>query len=438
MALTSWDDLHAAARTDPTRRVFEVMAERLRSETSRMPPPTLPPLSEAELATLETWIRAGGPPASPGSGCADVPPGGIGGGPMGTGGGPGPSSGGMNPVGVGGGGPVGGGPPVEAPPDCTDFFELQAHGGVGAADPTPFHVPANPADSGNQYMCFYFKPPYAGDAQGLWFSSILDDTRVLHHWLLYGTDAATHPDGTSAPCSAAEPGAYLIAGWAPGGSDVAMPPGVGLDLPSGPNAGLILEVHYFNTQGYTDAFDRSGVRFCTAPQGTRPNTAAVHFLGSEGICVPPRSQHQVTGPCQPRTDLGPIHITSVWPHMHQHGRRMQTLIHRANGLTEVLHDEPFDFNNQITYPKNVTIFPGDRLETNCFYENTTDVPVHFGDRTQDEMCYNFVTAWPAGALGPDPLTALINPVSWVQPQRRCMDLTSILQSCNGLADYPLP
>ncbi len=441
MSLVSWENLHAPATSDPSRSVLDVVAERIRSATDRMPPPTQPELTSSELAAIENWIASGAPPAN-GNSCTPTGAGGspnptgAGGGGNASGGGGGNVSGGGG-FGAGGGGGVGGGGPVSGPPDCQDYFEIRAHGQVGENDTTPFPVPKNPADSGNQYMCFYFNPPYAGDAQGLWFSSLLDDTRVLHHWLLYGTDAATQPPGTMAPCSAAEPGAYLLAGWAPGGSDVTMPPGVGLDMPSGPGAGLILEVHYFNSQGF-DAVDSSGVRFCTAPENTRPQTAAVHFLGSEGICVPPRAPGEVAGPCQPRTDMGDIHITSVWPHMHQHGRRMQTLIYRVNGTVDVLHDAPFDFNNQITYPKDVVIHPGDRLETRCFYENTTAEAVHFGDRTQDEMCYNFVTAWPAGSLGPDPFTALFNPVSWVQPQRRCMDLTSILQSCNGLADYPTP
>jgi hypothetical protein len=29
---------------------------------------------------------------------------------------------------------------------------------------------------------------------------------------------------------------------------------------------------------------------------------------------------------------------------------------------------------------------------------TTNLPVTFGPNTENEMCYNFVTAWPANAL----------------------------------------
>ena len=55
------------------------------------------------------------------------------------------------------------------------------------------------------------------------------------------------------------------------------------------------------------------------------------------------------------------------------------------------------------------------------------------------MCYNFITAWPAGALAVDPtkidIVQLIG--AGIQQTRRCMNLTSIFDSCNGLADYPV-
>ena len=38
------------------------------------------------------------------------------------------------------------------------------------------------------------------------------------------------------------------------------------------------------------------------------------------------------------------------------------------------------------------------LTTTCSYNNTTNGLVTFGPNTENEMCYNFVTAYPAGAL----------------------------------------
>jgi hypothetical protein len=461
MSLLSWADFHAQTKRTLGHQVSELVATRIQSPTSPMPPTGSTPLTAAEKATLLNWIDAGAPPAV-GSGCDLLPGGGTvgpsgnagtsGGGSTGTGNSPSAGgafgyagTGGTTPSGgsagtsVGGTAGTGGYTGPTGPADCQETFELTAHGGMGDTDKTPFNVPSNAANAGNQYTCFYFDPPYKPDSQGLWFYPIIKNTSVLHHWLLYATDAKTHPSGTSAPCSAIEVGAYLVAGWAPGAPPTQLPPDVGLQMPTGPNGGLILEVHHFNNDPSVPQTDSSGVRFCTAAANTRPHTAGVHFTGSEGICLMPNSQQQVSGVCNPQTDKGDIHIVNVWPHMHKLATHQKVTITRADGSTEVLHDQPFDFNSQITYPKDVVIHPGDSLSTTCSFNNTTAEKVPFGENTQAEMCYSFVTAWPAGALAVDPtkidIIQLIG--AGIQQTRRCMNLTSIFDSCNGLADYPV-
>ena len=179
--------------------------------------------------------------------------------------------------------------------------------------------------------------------------------------------------------------------------------------------------------------DASGVRFCTAPQNTRAHTAAVHFTGTEGICLNPNSMQSVSGQCVPQTNQGDIHIVNIWPHMHKLGVHQQIVINRAGGTTETLHDAPFDFNSQISYPTDTVIHPGDTLTTTCSYDNTTSAKVPFGEDTQDEMCYGFLTAWPVGALT-TPMTG--SATGSIFQQLRCENNLSILQSCNGLADIP--
>jgi hypothetical protein len=213
---------------------------------------------------------------------------------------------------------------------------------------------------------------------------------------------------------------------------------VEMDLPSGKGSGLILEVHYFNTTGQSTA-DNSGVRMCTAAKGTRPHMAGVTFTGSEGICVGPGGRQTVSGLCNPPDDAGDIHVTGVWPHMHKLGRHMKITVLRADGREEVMHDAPFDFQIQEYYPfaqGQWTLHNGDRLRTECAFQNESTRAVPFGERTQDEMCYGFVTSWPAGALQNDPrdLTQLV--AGPFQQERRCLNPISILQSCNGLNDFP--
>src|SRR5262249_10843043 len=152
---------------------YELVATRVQSPNTPMPPPPNPPLSDQEKATLLAWINAGAPSAPAGAGCTPAPPGG----PPGAGGAAnggaangGAPSGGSAGATTGGGGASGGGAAGAAgaagymnatgPSDCQQYYEFTAHGGTGADDKTPFNVPSNTANMGNQYTCFYFDPPY--------------------------------------------------------------------------------------------------------------------------------------------------------------------------------------------------------------------------------------------------------------------------------------
>ena len=405
MSLVTWEDLQAPAPKTKGKKSFEVTLARVNDDAKPMPPAPHERLGEADVKVLTDWVAAGAPRGE--SSCEVEKPG--------------------EPTGEGEG-------TVPMPDDCESEFELRAHGGSTPEDKSKFSTSAMPALEGNQYHCFYFDPPYQSDEAMFWFQPIIDNKAALHHWILYATDHKKHPSGTSAGCNASEPGAYFVAGWAPGANNASIADDVSLQLPSGPNAGLILEVHYYNDTGKPQQ-DASGIRFCTGKKSKRQHLAAVHTLGSEGICINPGASAEVAGTCAPRQDMGDIHITGMWPHMHKLARRMTVTVKRKGGGTDVVHDAPFDFNAQIFHSKqDIVIKPGDTLETRCYFTNDTNEKVKYGERTQDEMCYAFIMAWPAGSLvsppGPlsNPATDLLN---------RCADPLSILQSCNGIADRPM-
>jgi hypothetical protein len=84
--------------------------------------------------------------------------------------------------------------------------------------------------------------------------------------------------------------------------------------------------------------------------------------------------------------------------MHRIGKHMKTIVNRAGGGTEMLLDQDFNFNTQIAYDVQTVLNPGDTLTTTCTYQNDTAAAVGYGTLTSDEMCFNFVTAWPANLL----------------------------------------
>jgi hypothetical protein len=242
-----------------------------------------------------------------------------------------------------------------------------------------FTVPTTP----DLYECFNFAPPWGNKkVQLVSTRPLIDNAKVLHHWLLYNGDAAV-TDGSHSDCIGAHPNTSLVAGWAPGGEAFEAPPDVGVQVASG---GFILETHYNNKVG-EGQLDSSGVEICVTDK-LRPNEAGMHWLGTQNL-----NKQVATGTCLP-TNTGDVTILRSTPHMHLQGRHMTTVINRAGGGTEMLLDKPFDFQTQVSYSTPAVIHKGDTLTTTC----TFATPTPFGESTNDEMCYNFVLAYPAGGL----------------------------------------
>jgi hypothetical protein len=330
-----------------------------------MPPTGRRPAEE--FAILESWINAGTPEYE-GNDCDDP-----------------------NPP---------GGDPGELPCEPSHTFTAHAPGSDSG-----FSVPVQ----NDLYMCYTFKSPFAASTQITAYAPVIDDERVLHHWIMYKT-ATAQADAGAGPCNMPWD-AQFIAGWAPGGEVAIMPDDVGLET-AGPDEWLILQVHYNNVAGHADAVDASGVAMCTTDT-PRPNLAGVLWLGSVLISIPPGStDYPVSGTCSSSETSGwgaPFNIMSTSPHMHELGRGFKTTIQRAGGATEVLTDVPnFSFADQKDYPNDppVVIQPGDSLQSTCYFDNPGGSTVYFGEGTSDEMCFNFVVGYPIDRI-PDRMCGIL-------------------------------
>jgi hypothetical protein len=401
-------------------QVFQLMQMRVRDDQRPMPQPPAPRLTADELATLDAWIAAvatapvdptcsaavGGNAAGSGAGEAGmghVGSAGVGAGTAGdtaTAGTDAANSGGTGGTGAAGTGAAGSAADDDWPADCDEHYELLAHGASTPGDTTKFTVSGKRPE---YYECFFFKPPWGTDpVQAVAFRPIIDDKRVVHHWILYGNDSGNGGSDGQVGGSGCDVGAFL-AGWAPGNVPQPLPSDVGLQVPTAASAMLGLQIHYNNTAGYLDSSDASGVEVCVTHH-PRTNTAAVHWLGNALFSLPPHQLTTVTGQCTPKASV-PVHIIQQSPHMHRLGVHATLIVNRKDGSKEPLRDAPFDFANQQQYQvPDVIIHAGDTLTTTCQYDNTTDNTVTFGEKTSDEMCFNFVVAWPINQLvSPDVL-----------------------------------
>jgi hypothetical protein len=425
MGLMTWEDFHAPSHSNPSKAVYQILSTRLHSTTPTPMPPT-GMLDPGPLATIDAWTAAGAPfcdgfthaaSATGAGGSTSVITGGGGVGSTTAGGGTtGNPNGGT--TGVGGSTMSGTIDPTYLSPDGTYFikeppgnlpvgpdapgsdycFNIVAHNAQTplAMDPTPFQVRA-----AEFYISFQFKVPYTKQFWALSTKPIIDNNKVLHHWLLFQMGGAA-TDGAHAEEIGLQLGNSMLTGWAPGGDPLDMPMGVGLEMPAA-GGYLNMEYHYYNTTGAT-AMDRSGVRICgTYTQPTHP--ASLTWLGTETISIPANAPAATaTGNCTTWKKNGDVHFIQTVPHMHKLGAHMKTVINRGGvtaaqpAMGDVIVDQPFQFADQRAYPIDIVAHQTDTFTTTCTWNNTTPASVGFGTSTTSEMCYNFVVYWPAHAL----------------------------------------
>lgn len=292
------------------------------------------------------------------------------------------------------------------PSDCEQFYSFRAHGEAKVNDTTPYNVP----QGSEYYESFFFTAPWGEqEVQALQFRAVIQNPRIVHHWIVYGVTNSNLANGSMQggpqqflPTTLS--GEAFINGWAPGQDPVQLPEDVGLYIPSGKKATFRLEIHYNNLAGKDVGTDASGVDFCVTSK-KRTNEAATHWLGTPNFSVPAHSTKDVSSTCVPKITEGPVHVLSISPHMHQTGVHAKALLKRADGTEESLLDDPFEFANQkaIAMPRDgsaedLLINAGDTITTTCTFDNTTNSAISFGENTDDEMCFFYTTAWPKGQL----------------------------------------
>jgi hypothetical protein len=310
------------------------------------------------------------------------------------------------------------------PADCEDHHVFRAHNANGVQDTSKKKIAAG----AQYYASYYFRAPWTTqEVQGLKFRSIIDNTRIVHHWILYGVDASAEQSGAvqggTGEGIGTMQGEFYIAGWAPGAPDIALPDGVGLHMPTGATATFRLEVHYFNTAPDSVAEeDASGVEFCVTSH-KRPQEAAIHWLGTTNVVVP-EGMSELHSTCRPRITSGPVHLLSLSAHMHKTGVHARAILNRTSGAAPVtLIDDSFTFTEQRGFHQprdgsapDVQINAGDTIDVTCTFDNKTGAPKRFGSNTEDEMCFFYAMAWPRGQLS----NGAFSIVPGAQPEVNCI------------------
>ena len=345
MSLKSYADTQAAAFSDKTKRVYELIGMRAHDKQKPMPPQAK--LTPEELAGIDAWVAAKAPAGADPECAGSVQE---------------PTTDGW-----------------QWPEHCDATYKLLSHGAQGAD--SPHIVPAGQETHPNVSVP---APWGSQEVQMIAWRALTDNPKVMHHWILYGSSAGREHLVSSSP---GKP------------HNAPMAPDVGMYLPGGT---LTLNMHYNNLTGTKDEPDRSGLEVCVVEGANkRPKVATTYPSFTQfAFSIPPKAvDMEVTGTCNV-TVTEPVMLISASPHAHKLAHHMRFTVQRAGGEVVSMLDADFDYQEQGTFELKtpVELRTGDKVITTCIYSNPGNTTVTFGENTADEMCFNFATYYPRGAL----------------------------------------
>lgn len=351
MPLVTLADLQAPAPSDPGRKVYELVGERIHDAARPMPQRPNPPLDTKALAVLDGWIGAGAPAGSETCG--------------------------------------GGGSPTAPPPKT-----LSCAPDVALRPQTSFAVPSTQSDL---YVCYGVDVPVSSKRHVVAVGPHVDNSKVLHHIVLMQVENAVST--TPAPCS---PGAIMqgrmLYAWAPGGEPLELPQAAGFPMEG--TAHYMVQIHYNNAQALPNQVDATGVDFCTTSE-LRANDADVVAFGSMKFNIPARGELDLGCDYKIPQQLAGKTMFAAMPHMHQLGTSMATEVIPAGGGSPVDlgAQAAWDFQNQDYFPVSAVTKAGDNVHTRCTWKNPGDTAVTWGENTSDEMCWSFTLYYPRVTSG---------------------------------------
>ena len=344
--LMSYDDLIAPAKSDPQKKVLDLVLARIRDDARPMPQAPNPRLSATELATLDGWAQAGAPRSSA-SCTAPLEDGGV------------------------------------APLDCKPDLKI-----------APANAWAMPQAAKNEYVCYGVDINSADDKHVIALAPRIENPKIVHHVLIFKSDAA-YPTKPQVCPSGGSLQWRLMYGWAPGAKNMVLPPEAGFALKKGQTTHFVVQVHYNNIAALPAETDGSGFDLCTS--APRANEADVLAFGTTSIDVPRKSERDRTCTYKIPAALGAgKKIFAAMPHMHEVGTAIETKLYKGGtgNPIDLGTVSKWDFNTQYWQPLDATIAGNDVVKTRCAWKNTTDADVKFGENTEDEMCYSFTLYYP--------------------------------------------
>jgi cytochrome c551/c552 len=351
MAVSTYEDVQALS-ADGKTPIYQRIGARIHDDKAPMPQPPNPRLSADDTSVVDAWVAAGGPAK-------------------------GPSDAACTPVGIDAGGDA------ADPNACIPDTHLQAQ--------AAFDMPVATNDS---YECYAFDYTPTEKRQAIRITPRVDNSKIVHHMLLFQASGPTKYTGTPQSCPAfGQLDWKMMYGWAPGGSAMTLPPEAG--FPQEGTMHYVVQIHYNNVNHLTGQKDTSGFDLCTT-NVLRPNDADVFAFGAPSFTIPAHGSLDLTCTHQVNGLLNGAHAIAALPHMHKLGTSISTTVTPKLSTTDVDLGtaKNFSFDAQAWVPVDHLLVTGDTVKTRCVWQNPTNVNVKQGENTEDEMCFSFTMYYP--------------------------------------------
>jgi hypothetical protein len=336
-------------------------------------------------------------------------------------------------------------PPWMPAPGCGDFRDARvltpleiATLGAWSAQGTPLGDPSTaPPAGGNQgpdlgapsvtldpgqdyqpnaaltddYHCTLIDPKLASAQDLIGFDIHPGSGATVHHVILFAVppgkvaaaqaaDAAEAGVGWTCFGGSGVDGTSTIAGWVPGSGITAFPPPTGIHLDAGTQ--IIVQIHYnlLNDNHVTDR-TKADLFYSKTPIPAL-SRAAITAVANTTFYIPANAKQTVSADFPIK---GNFDLWGVVPHMHLHGTELKVQIKHADGTSDCAVDIPqWNFHwQQFYYYKQATkVVNGDTVHLECTFDNSADnqpyingarvapAPLHWGEKTTDEMCLNYL------------------------------------------------
>lgn len=185
-------------------------------------------------------------------------------------------------------------------------------------------------------------------------------------------------------------GANAIYASGVGTGELIFPPGTAMRIPKGQLIGL--QLHVFNT---TDGMlsGTSGIEMQEVDPATVTDEIDMFLPGPQDLTLPPQTETTIAGTCTVKSSYK---VFALFPHMHQLGKHLKTTL-TVGGTDQVIHDAPYTFEHQdvLTFDP-IQVNAGDKITTECTWNNTTDTTVSWGESSTTEMCFSILYRFPKG------------------------------------------